>query len=141
MLAGVAVVGCGRTASRGAEAAPPQNDPANQHTVTVTFNYDFKKNPSCAEKPTLKDCVKQFDVYDVSGVRFRLFSVPVPAGATGLVKGITGVSPMRAFLPGTHFIAVTAENAAGVESDVNAAKVTVEVKPKAAANDAGPAKQ
>ncbi len=133
---GVMLASCGRASHREqAEARSlPQNDAANQHTVTVKFDYDFGKNPSCTEKPTLNTCVKQFNVYDVSGERFRLFSIPVPKGAAGAVKGITGLSPTRVFLPGTHFIAVTAENAQGVESDVNAAKVNVEVKPKTPAN-------
>ena len=139
---GVMLASCGRPSHREqAEGQPlPQNDAANQHTVTVKFDYDFGKNPSCAEKPTLNTCVKQFNVYDVSGERFRLFSIPVPKGATGAVKGIAGQSPTRVFLPGTHFIAVTAENAQGVESDVNAAKVNVEVKPKSPPNANAPAK-
>jgi hypothetical protein len=110
--------------------APPQNDPANQHTITVRFNYDFRKNPSCAEKPTLKTCIKQLVVYDVLGQRFRLFSIPVPQGARGFVKGINGQSPTRIFLPGKHFIAVTAQNAGGMESDANAARIAVNVKSK-----------
>jgi hypothetical protein len=110
--------------------APPQKDPANQHTITVVFDYDFEKSPSCAEKPTLKKCVRQFVVYDVSGKRFRLFSFPVPEGARGFVKGIKAESPTRIFLPGKHFIAVTAQNAAGAESNPNAATTAVLVKPK-----------
>jgi hypothetical protein len=117
--------GCGRRAE-----AVPQSDPANQHKVSVQFDYDFAKSPSCAAKPNEKTCVKQFDVYDVSGQRFRLFSIPAPK-ATGMVKGITGDSPTRIFLPGTHFIAVTAEDAQGVESNTDAAKVQVEVKTNA----------
>jgi hypothetical protein len=133
----VALAGWGQPPSRGqaqtgqtAQAAP-QNDPANQHTISVTFSFDFGKSPSCGEKPALKTCVKQFVVYDVSGKRFRLFAVPVPEGARGYVNNITGESPTRIFLPGKHFIAVTAQNAAGAESDLNAAKVVVQVKPKA----------
>ena len=128
---GAVLAGWGHTTSRGqAEAAqaPPQSDPANQHTITVTFDYDFQTSPSCAEKPTSKMCIKQFVVYDVSGQRFRLFSIPVPEGARGFVKGITGESPTRIFLPGKHLIAVTAQNADGVESQ--AARIAVEVKSK-----------
>jgi hypothetical protein len=108
--------------------APLKNDPANEHTIVITFDYDFQKNPPCAEKPALKTCIKQFVVYDVSGQRLRLFSIPVPDGAHGLVKGIEGQSPRLVFLPGTHLIAVTAQHADAAESD--AAKVTVEVKSK-----------
>jgi hypothetical protein len=113
-----------------APQSTPQSDPANEHTITVMFDYDFRTNPSCAEKPKLKTCIKQFVVYDISGQRFRLFSIPVPDGARGLVKGIKGESPKRIFLPGKHLIAVTAQNADGVESQVNAAKILVEVKSK-----------
>ena len=69
-------------------------------------------------------------MYDVSGGRYKLFSIPVPDGAKGLVKGITGQSPARTFEPGTHFLSVTAQNAMGIESETNAAKITVEVKRK-----------
>jgi len=88
---------------------------------------------------TSKTCVKQFNVYDISGGRYKLFSIPTPEGASGFVKGITGKSPPRQFEPGTHFISVTAENAAGAESDVNSAKVSVEVKAKSSPDsDAAP---
>ena len=110
--------------------ALPENEDANMHTVSVQFDYDFGKNPSCTEKPALKTCVKQFDVYDVSGEKFKLFTIPVPKSASGLVKGISGKSQSRVFLPGIHFISVTAEDAKGLESDTNAAKVKVEVKAK-----------
>jgi hypothetical protein len=128
MILGVALAGWGQAQT----AQPvPQKDPANQHSITVTFSFDFGKSPSCEEKPALKTCVKQFVVYDVSGKKFRLFSFRVPEGARGFVNNITGQSPTRIFLPGTHFISVTAQNAAGAESDLNAAKVVVQVKPKA----------
>ena len=110
----------------------PQNDPANQHTITVMFSYDFRKNPSCAEKPTLKTCIKQFIVYEVSHQSVRLFSIPVPDGARGFVKGIKGQSSEWIFLPGTHLIAVTAQNADGVESALIAALTKVKVKRKTA---------
>jgi hypothetical protein len=117
----------------------PQDKGANMHRVSVQFDYDFTKNPPCGEKPGMKNCVKQFDVYDVSGERFKLFSIPVPKEAKGMVKGISGQSPARVFLPGTHFLAVTAENAEGVESDSNVAKIRVEIKAKTA-DAAGQAK-
>lgn len=134
VILGAVLAGWGLTSARGqaqAAQAPPQNDPANQHTITVRFNYDFQKNPSCAEKPTLKTCIKQFVVYDISNQRrLRLFSIPVPDGARGFVKGIKGQSPTRIFLPGTHLIAVTAQTEDGMESDVNAARIAVKVKSK-----------
>jgi hypothetical protein len=119
-----------------AQAAPaqtaPASDPADLHTITITFDYNFDNNPSCAEKPALKRCVKQFVVYDISVKKVELFSIPVPDGAHGLVKGIQGESPMRIFLPGKHYIAVTAQNADGLESPVSSGRIAVEIKPKAA---------
>jgi len=133
MLTIAGFAGCGtrsqRTQAESNQAALP-SDPANSHTVSVTFDYDFKKNPPCAPNAASKTCVKQFNVYDVSGGRYKLFVVPAPAGATGVVKGIGGKSTPRQLEPGTHFIAVTAENSSGGESDVNLAKVSVEVKRK-----------
>jgi hypothetical protein len=143
-LLGAALAGCSHTSPRieQVEAQTTPRDPANIHSATVKFDYDFTKTPACSPKATAKTCIKQFDVYDVSGGRYKLFTIPAPAGATGVVKGITGQGPSRAFEPGTHFIAVTAENAAGVESDTGAAKVSVEVRRKAVpAPDATPAKQ
>jgi hypothetical protein len=92
------------------------------------FDNDFRTRPSCAEKPTLKTCIKQFVVYDVSGQRFKLFSILVPNGARGFVKGITGESPTPIFLPGKNLIAVTTRNADGVESQ--AVRIAVGVKSK-----------
>jgi len=144
LLLATALTSCGHI-SKGIEsvhAQTPPPDPANTHKVTVTFDYDFTKTPPCSPKVTAKTCIKQFDVYDVSGGRYKLFTIPAPAGATGVVKGITGQGPSRTFEPGTHFIAVTAENAAAVESDTNAARVSVEVKRKSLpAPAAAPAKQ
>jgi hypothetical protein len=101
--------------------------PPNSHVVAVNFDYDFRKTPACSPKVTGKNCIKQFDVYDISGKRYKLFSIPAPAGASGVVKGITGESPRRVFEPGKHIIAVTAEDAAGTESEVTGSKVTIVV--------------
>src|SRR5579862_1329891 len=99
---GIACCGLSPLDGRAVAHALPQDGSANVHQVSVQFDYDFTKNPSCAEKPTVKTCVKQFDVYDVSGEKFRLFSIPAPKGAGGIVKGISGKSPPRVFLPGPH---------------------------------------
>jgi len=97
-------------------------------TVTVTFDYDFRLSPACSPKLT-KKCVKQFNVYDISpGVRTKLFSIPVPAGAAGSVKGITGTSPPVPLSAGKHTLAVTAESVEGTESDSSACATTVKVK-------------
>ncbi len=134
VILGVALAaGWGRTACWAQTAAAQTasaNDPADMHTITITFDYNFDNNPSCAEKPALKRCVKQFVVYDVSVKKAELFSIPVPDGARGLVKGIQGESTMRIFLPGKHYIAVTAQNAEGAESPVSSGRIAVEIKPK-----------
>jgi len=115
-----------------AQAPPDPNDPANHHVVTVTFNYDFRESPACTPKTKSRTCIKEFVVYDVASGREKLFTIPPPDGATGIVKGITATGSEHAIPPGIHYIAVTAVNAAGSESDTEAAKFQVEVKRKAA---------
>ena len=132
VLAAAALSACGSRSQRAEAQGPTPNGPPEPHTISVTFDYDFRGSPPCSAKKAPKKCVKQFNVYDISGGRFKLFSIPVPDNAKGVVKAITGQSPQRKFEPGTHFIAVTAENASGEESDVNAARTTVEIKPAAA---------
>jgi len=110
----------------------PSNAPSpSVHVVTVNFDYDFTKVPACSPKITTKNCIKQFDVYDISGGHQKLFSIPAPTGVSGVVKDITGKSPRLVFEPGPHIIAVTAESAAGAESEVTGSKITL-VVPKQA---------
>lgn len=100
-----------------------------KHSVTVTFNYDFTRTPACSES-VKKKCIAQFVVYDVSGgakKRIRLFAIPVPAGATKAINGISGKSPELEFEPGRHELAVTAELDTGVESGTLAATVWIVV--------------
>jgi hypothetical protein len=100
-----------------------------ERRVTLSFDYDFRLTPACSLTLT-KNCVKQFNVYDMSAERrMRLFSIPVPVGAAGLVKGITGTSPPLPLTAGKHIFAVTAESADGGESDSNACSTTVQIKP------------
>jgi hypothetical protein len=99
--------------------------PPNSHIITVNFDYDFTKVPGCSPKIVAKNCIKQFDFYDISGGRYKLFVIPAPVGATGVVKGITGQSPRRVFEPGPHIISVTAEGASGEQSEVTGAKTTI----------------
>ena len=108
--------------------ATPASATTPQRTITVKFDYDFTKSPACS--PTLKDkCVLQFNVYDVSvGRRIKLFSIPLPADHTGLVKGIVAKSPPLRFAPGKHVIVVTAQSTGGAESNAEACKVTIKVK-------------
>jgi|GEM_PF-1427940 len=86
---------------------PPQSV---MRTVTVKFDYDFTKFPPCSAKIT-KKCVKQFNVYEVSGNKpIFLFSIPVPPNAKGKVVGISGSAPQRrAFFTGPHRFGVSAK--------------------------------
>ena len=109
-------------------AMPASATTPPQRTITVKFDYDFTKSPACS--PTLKEkCVQQFNVYDISvGRQIKLFSIPLPAGHTGLVKGIVAKSPPLRFAPGKHVIVVTAQSTSGAESNAEACKVTIKVK-------------
>jgi len=100
-----------------------------KHRVTLTFNYDFNLSPACSSAPT-KNCVKQFNVYDATDKQHvKLFSIPVPADATGMVKGITGTSPLLSFRAGEHTLVVTAQAADGTESDSGAGTIRIQIKP------------
>ena len=88
------------------------------HVVTVTFDYDFTKNPACSAKVT-KHCIQQFIAYDISaGVNHPtiLFPIPLPPNPVGAVKGITKASPPLEFESGKHLISVSAMSADGTHS-------------------------
>jgi hypothetical protein len=100
---------------------------SSKHSVSVTFDYDFTSNHACSTKITT-NCVTQFNVYDISSKPpTKIFSIPVPAGATGPVKGITGESAQLVFEPGKHLLAARAELASGKESKKHACEVWVEI--------------
>jgi hypothetical protein len=107
----------------------PTNPPADdKHTITVNFNYDFSKTPSCSEQ-IRKACIVQFNVYDISaGAKSptKLFSVPVPPGETKPAHGIS-MSPRLLFEPGKHELAVTAQLPDGKESKVEATSTWVDI--------------
>ena len=121
----------GAAATQAPPVATPPATPSAKHSITVKFDYDFSRSPVCSAKITTK-CVQQFNVYDVSGGsqhRVKLFSVPVPAGASGQMKGITATSPQLVFEPGTHFFAVTAQPTTGDESNPVACETTAQINP------------
>jgi hypothetical protein len=92
---------------------------AQQHTVTATLDYDFKKLHSCSEKET-SGCIKQFNIYELTGgptAMRKLFSFPAPTGEKKMKKKITGTSGPLDLLPGVHMFGATAETAEGTESD------------------------
>jgi hypothetical protein len=99
-----------------------------KHTITIKFDYDFRLTPACSQGLT-KKCVKRFNVYDISaGNRILLFSIPVPDGTVGFVRGISVTSPPLPFAPGKHILAVTAQSADGTESVTNACTTVFKVK-------------
>ena len=59
----------------------------------------------------------------------KLFSIPVPADAAGLVRGITGTSPPLTLRAGEHKLVVTAQAADGAESDSGAGTIRISIKP------------
>jgi hypothetical protein len=110
-------------AAAGTQATP------GQHTLTVTFNYDFTTDNACSATVT-KGCVLQFNVYDVTtGTPVKLFSVPAPAGSTSAVTGITGTSGLLPLKSGVHTFGATAQMADGTESSPNASTATATVPP------------
>ena len=98
---------------------PAQTQP--KHTITVKFDYNFTPTPACSQKVT-KKCIAKFVVYDISGGKpYKLFEIPVPADASGAVKGISAESQPLLFEPGKHLVAVTAQKDSGEESSAPAA--------------------
>lgn len=107
----------------------PQTPTHGIHSVTVKFDYDFTKTPACSAKVT-KACVQEFVAYDISaGVKHRtkLFVIPVPPGAKGLVQGITGTSPKLDFESGKHLLSVSAQEPDGTESKHRACTTWIEI--------------
>jgi len=115
MLLAIAVAGaCPRWGCSSGGAPKPHS----QHTVTVTFDYDFRQTPACSAKVT-RGCVARFFVYDISNGRKQrrpLFEVPLPQNARGLVKGISDTSPRLDFESGRHLLEVKALTPDGTES-------------------------
>jgi hypothetical protein len=98
-----------------------------KHTITVTFDYNFTVTPACSPKVT-KKCVAKFVVYDISGGKpYKLFTIPVPANASGAVKGISGESQPLLFEPGKHLISVAAQKDNGEESNLPASAMWVTI--------------
>jgi hypothetical protein len=98
------------------------------HSITVQFDYDFTKTPACSAK-IITACVHKFDVFDISGDKpYYLFSVPVPPGAQGMMKGISATSPRMLFAVGKHRIGVSAQMPDGAKSPPRDCKVVIEIK-------------
>lgn len=112
-----------------ARARASRAQPPRKHTVTVRFNYNFKKVHACPAKAH-KRCVAKFNIYNVTvhGQRYFLFSIPAPANARGKVKHITGKSKPLLLAAGKHMIAVTAVWNTGAESNLYGSTTMVRVK-------------
>jgi len=89
-----------------------------KHALTVTFDYDFGKNVACSDIVKQK-CVAKFRVYDISlpTKKYLLYTIAVPAAATGMMTGISGTSEEMLFVVGQHRIEVAAVTADNVESN------------------------
>lgn len=109
----------------------------SKHRITVTFNYDFTHQAACqpdakshgGEKGD-KKCVQEFVVFDISAgeaKRTKLLSIPVPKRPHGMMKGITGTTPLLLFESGRHLIAVVARTQSGLESGLNQCTVWVDI--------------
>ena len=110
----------------GAGACSAQTQPV-KHTISVKFDYNFTATPACSQKVT-KKCIAKFVVYDISGGKpYKLFEIPVPADATGAVKGISGESQPLLFESGKHLVGVTAQKDSGEESSPFASAVWVTI--------------
>lgn len=100
---------------------PVASPKPSRHKIQFTFSYDFRITPPCSSKEKER-CVQQFNFYEISGGisnRVKLGSMPVPADATGFVKGISGTTKPFLFTSGRHLVAVSAQMPDGSESDLN----------------------
>jgi hypothetical protein len=92
------------------DANKPPETTHGVHTVTVTFDYDFRQTPACSTKVP-KNCVMQFIAYDISaGIKSAtmLFPIALPTNPVGAIHGITATSPKLDFESGKHLISVSA---------------------------------
>jgi hypothetical protein len=116
-----ALLGCART--------PRQKEGPSMHSITVKFDYDFRRTPACTAKIT-KRCIQEFVVYDISAGEANpstLFTVPAPSNATGIVVGITGTSPKLSIVSGSRRLAVVAHEPDGTESRPGACTIWIVV--------------
>jgi hypothetical protein len=123
-----AILAATLSACRGVSRPVEAHAGSSKHVVTLKFDYDFTKVHACSPS-VKKKCLKQFNVYDLSGnTPFLLFSFPAPSGSTGIVKDITAKSPLLLFEDGSHRLGVAAQTAEGSESDPHLCTTLVEIK-------------
>ncbi len=100
-----------------------------RHKISFTFDYDFRVTPACSRE-VKQACVQQFNFYDISqGIakRVKLGSIPVPAGASGLVKSISAKTEPLLLNSGRHLLAVSAQMPDGSESDLRMCTTIVKI--------------
>src|SRR5271167_527315 len=111
------------------DANKPPETTHGVHTVTVTFDYDFRLTPACSTKVP-KNCVQQFIAFDISaGIKSAtmLFPIALPTNPAGLVHGITATSPKLDFESGKHLISVSAMGPDGKHSNKSLCTTWVEI--------------
>lgn len=110
------------------QPAPPT---AAIHSITVAFNYDFTKTPACSATVTT-GCVSKFKVFDISDPTkppYWLFTIAVPAGASGKTNPIKASSARMSFEIGRHRLGVSAVTPEGGRSDPALCSTIVSVGP------------
>jgi len=100
------------SAVQNATPSPPPAPTHGVHTLTVTFDYEFRLTPACTASVT-NNCVQEFVVYDISAgaskaKRYKLFTVPLPSNPNGIVDGIQATGPPLDFESGKDLLGVTA---------------------------------
>lgn len=75
--------------------------------------------------------MQKFNFYDLSlGIarKVPLGSLSAPAGATGLMKGISFITERRLFRSGNHMVAVSAQMENGLQSDLQKCTAIVKMR-------------
>jgi hypothetical protein len=111
------------------DANKPPETTHGQHTVTVTFDYDFRLTPACSKKVVV-NCVQQFVAYDISAGAKKatfLFPIALPTNPVNLVHSITATSPKLDFESGKHLISVTAQGPDGKQSRKSVCTTWIEI--------------
>lgn len=96
--------------------------------IAVTFTYDFTGYAQCSQSVTTS-CLENFELSLVSGGGTPVV-VPIPAGATGRVTGITGVVPFTGIGSVVVQAVAVAKDSTGARLVSPPAKITVAVEPK-----------
>jgi hypothetical protein len=103
----------------------------SQHKVLVTLVYDFTIERPCQDKET-GACVKRFIIYDITdpNAPVKLFTIVVDPKVRRMEYKVKVQSNLLQLSDGMRTFAATAQWANGQESDPNACRTTVAVKPQ-----------